>query len=320
MRPLARLSLVLALLAAAPWAQAAGYPDRPVKLVVNFAAGGPLDTVARLIAEQAAQRLKQPVIVENRAGAAGNIGAEYVARAPKDGYTALVSIDHLLTVNPLVYKDMGLDPFRDLVPAGIFGTTSQMLVAHPSLGVKNFRDFLTRAAKEDLTYASAGLASPGHLTFELLKAKTGIRGTHIPYKGNAPALADVVAGHVPLAFVASSNTLAYARSGALQALASSSAERNPQLPQVPTVQEQGVPDFDVQFSQVILFPSGTPAAVIETWEKLLRGILNSPEVRRQLDVMAVAPYWADAAQTTAWLRATRERWKALIERLNMQIN
>lgn len=318
MRPLARLFLAFFLLAAAPWARGADYPDRPVKLVVNFAAGGPLDLIARLIAEQAASRLKQPVIVENRAGAGGNIGAEYVARSPKDGYTALVSIDHLLTINPSVYKNMGLDPFRDLVPAGIFGTTSQVLVAHPRLGLKNFRDFLDRATKEDLTYASAGLASPGHLTFELLKARTGIRGTHVPYKGNAPALSDVVAGHVPLAFVASTNTLPYVRSGALQALATSATARNPQLPQVPTVQEQGVPDFDVQFSQVILFPAGTPASVVKKWGDLLREILESPEVRRQLDQMAVTPFWADSARTTAWLHDTRARWDALIRRLDIQ--
>lgn len=318
MRLLARLFLALFLLGAAPWARAADYPDHPVKLVVNFAAGGPLDLIARLIAEQAASRLKQPVIVENRAGAGGNIGAEYVARSPKDGYTALVSIDHLLTINPSVYKNMGLDPHRDLVPAGIFGTTSQVLVAHPKLGLKDFRDFLARARKEDLTYASAGLASPGHLTFELLKARTGIRGTHVPYKGNAPALSDVVAGHVPLAFVASTNTLPYVRSGALQALVTSAATRNPQLPQVPTAQEQGVPDFDVQFSQIVLFPAGTPAAVIKTWEGLLHDILESPEVRRQLDQMAVAPFWADSARTTAWLRDTRGRWDALIRTLDIQ--
>ncbi|MFW7346716.1 tripartite tricarboxylate transporter substrate binding protein [Pigmentiphaga sp. D-2] len=318
MRPLARLFLVLSLVAAAPSVRAAGYPDHPVKLVVNFAAGGPLDLIARLIAEQAASRLKQPVIVENRAGAGGNIGAEYVARSPKDGYTALVSVDHLLTINPSVYRNMGLDPYRDLVPAGIFGTTSQVLVAHPRLGLKDFRDFLDRTRKEDLTYASAGLASPGHLTFELLKARTGIRGTHVPYKGNAPALSDVVAGHVPLAFVASSNTLPYVRSGALQALATSAAIRNPQLPLVPTAQEQGVPDFDVRFSQVVLFPAGTPAAVVTKWEGLLHDILESAEVRRQLDQMAVTPFWADSAQTTAWLRDTRARWDALIRKLDIQ--
>jgi len=309
---------VLSLVAAAPSVRAAGYPDHPVKLVVNFAAGGPLDLIARLIAEQAASRLKQPVIVENRAGAGGNIGAEYVARSPKDGYTALVSVDHLLTINPSVYRNMGLDPYRDLVPAGIFGTTSQVLVAHPRLGLKDFRDFLDRTRKEDLTYASAGLASPGHLTFELLKARTGIRGTHVPYKGNAPALSDVVAGHVPLAFVASSNTLPYVRSGALQALATSAAIRNPQLPLVPTAQEQGVPDFDVRFSQVVLFPAGTPAAVVTKWEGLLHDILESAEVRRQLDQMAVTPFWADSAQTTAWLRDTRARWDALIRKLDIQ--
>jgi len=318
MRPLARLFLVLSLVAAAPSVRAADYPDHPVELVVNFAAGGPLDLIARLIAEQAASRLKQPVIVENRAGAGGNIGAEYVARSPKDGYTALVSVDHLLTINPSVYRNMGLDPYRDLVPAGIFGTTSQVLVAHPRLGLKDFRDFLDRTRKEDLTYASAGLASPGHLTFELLKARTGIRGTHVPYKGNAPALSDVVAGHVPLAFVASSNTLPYVRSGALQALATSAAIRNPQLPLVPTAQEQGVPDFDVRFSQVVLFPAGTPAAVVTKWEGLLHDILESAEVRRQLDQMAVTPFWADSAQTTAWLRDTRARWDALIRKLDIQ--
>ncbi len=312
--------LALPLLALAAPAHADTYPDKPIRMIVNFAAGGPLDAVARLIAEQATPLLKQTIIVENRAGAGGNIGAEYVARAPADGYTVLVSIDHLLTVNPLVYKKMSFDPSRDFVPAGVFGTTTMVLAAHPSLKLKNFQDFLNRAAKEDLPYASAGVASPGHLTFELLKARTKIKGTHVPYKGNAPALNDLVAGQVPLAFFASSNTIQYVRAGTLQALATSASTRNPLLPEVPTVQELGVPDFDVQFAQLVLFRTGTPEAIVQRWESLLKTLLATPAVKEKLEQMALNPAGANAKEAAALIQNTKEKWAAVVKQANIQLD
>lgn len=295
------------------------YPDKPVRLVVNFAAGGPLDTVARLIAEKAAIEFGQPVIVENRAGAGGNIGAEYVARAPADGYAVLVSLDHLLTVNPLIYARMSFDPSHDFVPAGTFGKTAVVLLTHPSLKARDFQAFVAKASSRELAYGSAGIASPGHLSFELLKARTGIQGTHVPYKGNAPALNDLLAGQISAAFFAPSNAIQYVQSGALTALAISSAGRNPQLPDVPTMAELGLKDFDIQFLQLVLLRAGTPQAVVRRWETLLQELLNDPDTRKRLEGMGLDASGGSAGETAAAIAQARARWADVVQRAHISL-
>jgi tripartite-type tricarboxylate transporter receptor subunit TctC len=318
----ARKALMTALLfaCAAPALAEQPYPSKPVRMVVNFPAGGPLDTVARIVAERAGRELKQPIVVDNRGGAAGNIGAESVARAAPDGYTVLMTIDTVMTVNPYAYRHMAFNPNRDLEPAGLAGTFNLVLVTNPGLKTTTFADFLARAKKEDLSYASAGVAAPGHLVYELLKARAQIKGTHIAYKGNAPALADVVAGQVPVGFLATPTALPFIKSGRLVPLAASGTARDPLLPQVPTVAELGVKDFNAEFAFVLMLPAKTPAAVRAVWEQQLKTALADPDVKTKLTALAIRPESGNGAEAAKWLAAAGSRWSDLIRKLHVQLD
>ncbi|WP_432262525.1 Bug family tripartite tricarboxylate transporter substrate binding protein [Cupriavidus sp. TMH.W2] len=317
---LRRLIAAAMLAAAVPAGAQDAYPTKPVRLIVNFPAGGPLDTVARLVAERASRELKQPVVVENRAGAGGNIGAEAVARAAPDGYTLLLSTDTLVTVNPFAYRKMSFDPVRDLQPVGLAGTFNQVLVTHPSLKMHDLGQFLTAGRTRDLSYASAGLASPGHITFEMLKARAQIRGTHVPYKGNAPALSDVLAGQVPAGFLATPAAVQYIKSGKLVALAVSGARRDPLLPDVPTVAEAGIANFDAEFAFVMFLPSGTPAAIRARWETQLKTAFADNEFQKRLLAQGVRPQTSNGPAAAQWLGAGRSRWGELIRKLGVSLD
>lgn len=322
-RPSAFLFPVLAgaaLLAAVPVQAQDAYPSRPVRIIVNFPAGGPLDTVARLVAERATRDLKQPVVVENRAGAGGNVGAEAAARATPDGYTLLMSTDTLVTVNPFAYRKMAFDPVRDLQPVGLAGTFNQVLVTHPGTKTGDLKQFLALAKAGDLSYASAGIASPGHIAFEMLKARTQIQATHVPYKGNAPALSDVLAGQVPAGFLATPTAVQYIRSGKLLALAVSGQKRDPLLPDVPTVAESGVPGFDAEFAFVMLVPAGTPAPIRTRWEQQLKSIFADADFQKKLAGQGVRPQATDGAQAAQWLSAGSKRWGEVIRRLGVALD
>ncbi|SPA56024.1 Bug family tripartite tricarboxylate transporter substrate binding protein [Cupriavidus taiwanensis] len=310
----------LASLATAPAQAQDTYPSRPVRLIVNFPAGGPLDTVARLIAERAGRDLRQPVVVENRAGAGGNVGAEAAARATPDGYTLLMSTDTLVTVNPFAYRKMAFDPVRDLQPIGLAGTFNQVLVTHPDLKAGNLNQFLALARSKDLSYASAGIASPGHIAFEMLKVRTRIPATHVPYKGNAPALSDVLAGQVPAGFLATPTAVQYIRSGKLVPLAVSGHKRDPLLPDVPTVAEAGVAGFDAEFAFVMLAPAGMPAPIRARWEQELKSIFADAGFQRTLAAQGVRPQASDGAQAAQWLSAGSKRWGELIRKLGVSLD
>lgn len=305
---------------AMPGISLADYPERPVSLVVNFPAGGPLDLMARMVAEKASKNLGQPVVVENKAGASGNIGAEQVVRARPDGYTLLMTIDTVATVNPDAYRNMRFDPAKDLAPIGISGLFTQVLVTHPDLNTPTFKDFLELASKQDVFYGSAGLGSPGHLPFELLKERTGIRATHIAYKGNTPALTDLLGGQVKVGFLAVPTALPHIRSGKLVALMSPGSVRDPALPEVPTAAELGIDDFEVEFGFVLMAPAGTPEEIRKVWEKQLAEAFGDPEFRKALDPMAVRPVATNGVQAAEWLAAARQRWGDLIRKRGIQLD
>ncbi|EYS85141.1 ABC transporter substrate-binding protein [Cupriavidus sp. SK-4] len=319
-RPFRMLIAAAMLAAAAPACAQDAYPAKPVRLIVNFPAGGPLDTVARLIAERAGRDLKQPVVVENRSGAGGNIGAEAVAHATPDGYTLLMSTDTLVTVNPFAYRKMSFDPVRDLEPVGLAGTFNQVLVTHPGLKIRDLKQFLAAGKDKDLSYASAGVASPGHIVFEMLKARTQIRGTHVPYKGNAPALSDVLAGQVPAGFLATPTAVQYIKGGKLVALAVSGLKRDPLLPDVPTVAETGIANFDAEFAFVMFLPSGTPAAIRARWEQQLKTVFADADFQKKLLAQGVRPQTSNGAAATQWLAAGRTRWGELIRKLGVSLD
>lgn len=271
-----RRSFMLALLgfgmgSVRSYAGSVKYPLKPVTIVVPFPPGSILDTTARMLAQRASRTLGQSVIVENKPGATGNLGSAYVANASPDGHVLLMTIDTAITVNPFVYSNMGFDPLKDLIPVSTAGSFGGVLLAHPSLGVANFDDFVRLAREKELFYSSGGAGSPGHLAFELLKQKINIPGTHVPYKGNAPALQALLAGEVGVGFLVIPGALQLIASKKLVPLMVPGEIRDALLPDVPSASEVGIPDFDTETALVMLAPASTPDSVLQVWETEVRG-------------------------------------------------
>ena len=242
-------------------AHAQPYPSRPIKLVVPFSAGGPLDVVARAVSDKLAASLKQPLVIENRVGAGGNLGAEIVAKAAPDGYTLLMVLATTLTANPALYKRLPFDPEKDLRPITLMTNSSQMVVVHPSVPVSTLAEFVAHARHEPLTYAHAGPGSGGHLAMEYFRTVAGFETVQVPYRGNAPLVIDLVAGQVKAGFVSTAGVIQHVRAGRLKGLAISSSKRSPLAPDVPTVAEAGYPDFKVETYFVMSGPAGLPDAI-----------------------------------------------------------
>lgn len=310
-------ALALAI-AAGPGARAQGpWPEKPVRIIVPLPPGGLSDIVLRPSLERMQAALKQPVYIDNKPGAAGNVGAGEAARAAPDGHTWLWTTDTLLTVNPHVYPKLGFQP-DELVPVMRASTFSQTLVCHPGLGLKSVADLVGLARSKPLSYASGGAGSPGHLSTELFKSVAGIELTHVPYKGPAPAIQDVMGGQVHCGFLAGPTVLPHVRAGKLTALAVSGATRSPLLPDVPTVSESGYPGFDATFSLVLFAPKGVPVPVVEAMSKALRAALTPADVverLRQSDQAVVASSAADAA---ARLALDSKTWGAVVSRLGLR--
>lgn len=295
------------------------WPDKPVRIIVPLPPGGPSDVVLRAAIDKMHPVLKQPLIIDNKPGAAGNIGAAEAARAAPDGQTWLWTTDTLLTVNPHVYPKLGFKP-EDLVPVMRASAFSQTLVCNPGLGLKTVADLVRMAKTKPLSYASGGSGSPGHLTTELFKSAAAIDMTHVPYKGPAPAVQDVMGGQVDCGFLAGPTVLAQVRAGKLVALAVSGAKRSPLLPEVPTVAEAGYPGFDATFSLVLFAPKGTPEAIVATMGKVLDEALKHPDVierLRQSDQTVVAD---SPAVSAARLAADSKTWGSVARRIGLQVD
>jgi tripartite-type tricarboxylate transporter receptor subunit TctC len=309
----AALTIVLGLRCPVP-ALAQGYPTRPVTMVVPFPAGGPLDFTARLLAEKLSQSLKQPFIIENRAGVAGNIGTEAVAKAAPDGHTLLLVLDTPLTAHPALYSKLPFDPDRDLAPISIVASFSQMLVVHPSVPVNSLADFVRFAKENRITHGSGGAkGNPGYLAVESLRMRAGFEVVHVTYRGNPQVVADLVGGHVQAGFLATPSVVGLVKEGKLKALAVSSPERAPGAPDVPTVAEAGYSGFDVGFSLVMLAPAKTPASVRAVLESEVLQALRSPEVHARLRTQELEPIGSSGAEAENWLKATAAKWKSVIQ-------
>ena len=311
--------IATALAAAAPafvLAQAT-WPDKPVRMIVPLPPGGPSDIVLRSAIEKMQPVLKQPLIVDNKPGAAGNLGASEAARAAPDGYTWLWTTDTLMTVNPHVYKSLGFKP-EDLTPVMRASAFSQTLVCHPGVGVKTVAELVKRAKDKPMSYASGGAGSPGHLATELFSATAGISMTHVPYKGPAPAIQDVMGGQVECGFLAGPTVLPHVRAGKLVALAVSGARRSALLPEVPTVAEAGYPGFDASFSLVLFAPRGTPPAIVSAMHAALEAALKSPDVVDKLRLSDQEVIAATPSQTAARLAADSKTWGEVAKRIGLQ--
>ncbi|MCC6472712.1 MAG: tripartite tricarboxylate transporter substrate binding protein [Burkholderiales bacterium] len=280
------VAALIALLALPVAAQS--YPSRSVHNIVPFPSGG-MDVVVRALAARMSARLGQPFVVENRPGASGNIGAQAVARAEPDGYTLLWVIDATLTINPALYPKIGFDPSRDFQPIALFNSVASVLLVHQSVEARNVADLVSLAKKTRLHYASGGNGSPGQLSTELFRSIAGIDLDHVPYKGNAPAVASILAGETQVFFSTTGGAMNALRSGRVRALATSSGERSRFLPEVPTMREAGYPEFDVSWWYALLAPAGTPAVIVDTLYRELERAVQQPELQKLLAPIAFEP-------------------------------
>ncbi len=277
----------LALGASTAAAQTA-YPAKPIRLVVPFAPGGVTDTSGRLIAEQLSKRLGQQVIVDNKPGASGNIGTQMVSAAEPDGYTLLLGFDGTLVINPHVFPKVGFDTAKDFAPIGKIGDAILILVSHPGVPAKTLKEViaLSKTQSGGLSYGTSGTGGTPHIAGELLKQRTGANLTHIPYKGGGQAMVDVMGGSIPLVYTAVAGAIQHVKSGKLHAVAVSSAQRAPSMPDVPTFIENGVADFDINSWVGLLAPAKTPRAIVDKLNTELNAVLNDPAVRERLNTLA----------------------------------
>jgi tripartite-type tricarboxylate transporter receptor subunit TctC len=281
---------------------------------VPFPAGGTSDILARAVGQKLTEEWKQPVIIDNRPGASANIGAELVVKSPPDGYTLLLA-STIHTINPSLYSKLGYDPVRDFTPVTLIAATSQVLAVHPSLPVKTVKELVAYAKKRpgQINYSSAGNGSQPHLTAELFKARTGIDILHVPYKGAPPAMNDLLAGHVALSFATAPSAVPHAKSGRLRALAVSTAKRISALPDVPTIDESGVPGFEASGSNGLVGPAGMPAAVVEKLNTTVIRIVKEPAMSRFLSEQGADPYTTTPTEYAAYIKAEVAKWAKAVK-------
>lgn len=311
----------LALMCCTSLALAQGYPNKPVKIITGFPAGSPDDFIARLVAEGFQEEFKQPMIVENRSGAGGNLAAQAVATSAPDGYTLLATVDTTVTLNPHIYKKLQIKPDRDLVPVMFMARpVGQTLVCNPSLSVTDVAGLVKLAKSQTLTYASGGIGTPGHLSAEMFQSITGVKMSHVPYRGPLPALQDILSGQVPCGFLATASVTPIVKDGRLKALGVGGLTRSVVAPQLPTLAESGVPGFDAAFGQILLAPAGAPPSVLRFLNENITKILQRPDVRaRMLGVdLDFVPNSPD--QAMAELHEESARWKQLTDRLRLQVD
>jgi len=301
----------------------AQYPSRPIRVVVPFAPGGSADFVARLLGQSLTEAWGQPVLVENKPGASGMIGTEFVARAAPDGSTLVIGTLGPFAVNQTLYDKVPYDNLRDFAPITLTGISSHILVAHPSVAVANVNDViaLAKAKPGQLTFASSGTGNATHLTFELFKARAGIDIVHVPYKGGGPAMADLVAGQVLFSFASMASALPFVHSGPmrgpmrgrLRAIAVSGAERSALFPDVPTLAESGLPGFASEDWQGILAPARTPPDTITKLNGEIARILAAPEVKSRLAAAGFEAKTSTPQWFAAFIRAETMKWEKLLK-------
>jgi len=291
------------------------YPSRPVRWVVPFAPGGPTDIMSRAIGEKLGQRLGQQFVVDNRGGAGGNIGAEIVARAPADGYTIMIGHVGTHAINLALYAKVPYDPIRDFTPISLLATLPLALVVHPSIPANNVKELIALAQKRpgELNFASAGNGGPTHLTAEVLKSLAKVNIVHVPFKGNAQALTELISGRVQMMFSNLLTSMPHVRAGKLRAIAISPAKRSPQAPDLPTVAESGVPGFDVTPWYGALGPAALPPAITTRLNSEITEILRAPDLRERFVAQGVDLTPSTPDQFAALIKAEVPKWRKIVQ-------
>ena len=312
--------LFLAVLAtsAAPSA-VADYPARPVRMVVPYPPGGPLDTLARIFTDKLGPAMGQPFVVENRPGANGNIGGELVARAAPDGHLLLWAIDTAITVNPALYAKMPFDPLKDLAPVTLVSTSDSVLVVNAATPASSVRDVVQLAKSKSLNFSSGGNGSPAHLATELFMRETGVRMTHVPYKGNAPAVASLLAGETHLSIASIPGVMAHIKSGRLKALAVTGSKRTSFLAELPTFKEAGYPGVVVDGWRAIFAPAGTPRAVIDSLNRELARIAKLADVQERLGAIGTVAVISTPEQLAEVAGSDARKWARVVKEANVAL-
>jgi tripartite-type tricarboxylate transporter receptor subunit TctC len=297
--------------AAAPAQQ---YPSKPVRIVVPYAPGGGVDIIARAIGQELTKRLNQQIVIENRTGAGGNIGSDAVAKAAPDGYTLLMA-SPANTINSSLYSKMPYDPARDLAPVALIATVPTVLLANRSLPVKDVKQLvaLAKARPGALTYGSGGSGTTEHLAGEMFKSAAGIDMLHVPYKGGAAVLTDLVGGQIALMFVNQVFALPYVKAGTVKALGVASSERSPALPDVPTFVESGFPDMRVSVWWGVMGPAGMPKDIVAQLNREIGAALSSPEMKERLQTMSARPIGGTPEQFAAFFADETARWARVVK-------
>lgn len=310
------------LLASGVRAQDDGYPNKPVRIVVPFAAGGSTDVVARLLADKLSVEFKQPFLIDNRAGASGNIGAQVVAKAPADGYTLLMGTTGVLAINGHLYKNMNYDVVKDFAPVSYTSLITNILVVPVDLPVRNVAELVALAKSKPggLSFASSGSGSSTHLSGELFKAMAGVYILHIPYRGSPQALNDVVAGQVNMLFDNAPSSMGFIQQGKLRALAVTSSKRLPNLPDVPTLDEAGVKGYESLSWSGIVAPAATPKPVIAKLNEAIDRILKSDDIKRRLAGLGVEVVGGSPEVFARQIRTESDKWGKLIKSANITAN
>lgn len=321
MKKIASLLLLSGIAVVNTQAQAQDFPNRAIRLVVPFAAGGVTDTSGRAVADRLSARLGHQVVVENRPGASGNIGTEQVAKSAPDGYTLVLGFDGTMVINPHVFAKMPFDPVRDFAPVTKLGDATIIVVAHPSLPVKNMTELIaySKTKPNTLSYGTSGTGGTPHLAGEMLKQRHGLDWTHIPYKGGGQAIIDVIAGQIPLVYTAVASSQQHVKSGKLRALGVSSAKRSSSLPDVPTFVESGLADFIVDSWVGILAPAKTPRAIVDRLNKETVAALAEPAIRERYSVLGIEPVGNTPEQFAAQIRDDLARWEKVVKQAGIKL-
>jgi len=311
------LALCVALPAMHAAAQAA-YPSQPIKFVVPYTPGTGMDIIARTVGPKLSERLGQPVVVENKPGASGNIGAEAVAKSAPDGYTLMVTANTLLIASNL-YRSVPFNPLSDFAPISLAAWGTLLLTANPKTNIKSVTELIAQAKANPgkLTYSSPGVGTPHHMSMELLKDLTGANLLHVPYKGSAGALTDLISGEINVGFVPIHVAMPHVKAGRLTALAVGSAKRHPNAPGVPTLQELGIKGADVDMWYAFMAPKGTPAPVVSRLDSELRAILALPEIKANFDRQGMDAASSSPDELNALMQRDYERWGEVIRKNNI---
>jgi len=320
MRRFAAIALLGAVFAASAVAQS--YPVKPVRIVVPYPPGGGNDLLARMTAQKLGEKWKQTIVIDNRGGASGMIGAEAVAKSPADGYTILLCASPECALNATLYPKMSYDPTRDFSPVTQLAVSSIVLAVHPSLPVRNARDFIALAKKRpgELAYSSVGAGSPHHISGEWMKLLAGISVTHVAYKGGGPQMVDLMGGHIHSGFVALPVIAPYLKSGRVRVLAVTTAKRSPVIPEVPTLVEAGLTGFDVSQWYGVVVPAGTPADITAKLHADFVEVIGLPDIRTRMADLGAAPVGSTAAQFSEFIRSEIAKYRKIVQETRITIN